>query len=576
MKNYLWALKQNFKTCPYLCASILILNILLGFLTPINLYLYKSIIFLINSKCYQVALLCVLSIVLLGIIESCTNAALSLQTKKVRHCISKKYNCKVFDSVYKTCLTNLDKSSYLTELKKALECVDNQLADQIITLSTLLAKIVTVTSVSFMVIQSGIHYFALFIIMSAIQNVFTHKSAKEAVTITTKQQDLMRKQAYFNNLQHAREVVKEVRTSGLFLWLDKKREYFFRAIKSNSIKYSNRWTTINILWAFVLFFIEGLFFYILIYAFRNNTTTIDQVVFLIQSQISMVSSVNALLQQFTQPMKSNVFIRPLRKLLCATENIPIKNLTNLTESKYLVSFQNVSFKYSNHTALSSINLNISPGENIAIVGLNGSGKSTFAKLIVGLLSPTSGIAFLNYNEKAVVFQDFAKFYLSIRENIALGNLCDLNNDKKIIEMLISAGGKEFLDNSSYGIETVLGKELYENGIDISGGQWQGLAFARALIKNAPLFVFDESCSSLDPLAEIEQFRLINKELSDKTVITISHRIGLAKYADKIVFLQNGVIKECGTPTELMQQKGLFFNLYNKQTKWYAMGDAKNE
>lgn len=203
---------------------------------------------------------------------------------------------------------------------------------------------------------------------------------------------------------------------------------------------------------------------------------------------------------------------------------------------------------------------------VALVGENGSGKSTLAKIIMGLLLPTKGEISIGKWEKAAIFQDFGRFYLKVKENIFIGNLSadidefeDFYKNKKEFQ---------FIENLPNGLDSLLGPEIYENGLELSGGQWQKIALLRALIRNAEIILFDEPTSAMDPVAERECFKEIEELLKDKTVIIITHRIGLTKFADKIVTLQNGQIVEEGTYKELLNNTSIFQKYYMEQSKWY--------
>ena len=217
--------------------------------------------------------------------------------------------------------------------------------------------------------------------------------------------------------------------------------------------------------------------------------------------------------------------------------------------------------------MEDINLNIQKGDKLALIGENGSGKSTLAKILIGLIEPSEGEILQANWESAAIFQDFSRFFLKVKEEIWVGNLDeDINQfrqfytiDKKF----------DFIQELPKGEETFLGPEIYEDGVELSGGQWQKLALLRAIISKAELIIFDEPTAALDPIAEKECFQEIEDLLKEKTVIIITHRIGLTKYSNKIVFLQNGRIIEQGTYEQLMSNtNGIFRNYYQEQSKWY--------
>ena len=213
---------------------------------------------------------------------------------------------------------------------------------------------------------------------------------------------------------------------------------------------------------------------------------------------------------------------------------------------------------------------------MAIVGKNGAGKTTLIKLLCRLYEPTKGYITLNgidirkYNYKeyvqcfSVVFQDFALFSMPLDENVA--GCEDIENDR-LENVLIEVDLKERIDKMNDGVKT----QLYNNngeGVDISGGEAQRLAIARALYKDAPFVILDEPTAALDPIAESEIYDNFNSMISNKTAIYISHRMSSCKFCNVIIVLDKGKIVECGSHDELLEQKGIYAELYDTQAQYY--------
>lgn len=248
------------------------------------------------------------------------------------------------------------------------------------------------------------------------------------------------------------------------------------------------------------------------------------------------------------------------------ENLEIDRITPIEIS-------DMSFKYSKSTkvVLSNINLTIKKNEKIAIVGENGVGKSTLIKLILGQYKPTAGKITWNDksyipNKMSVVFQNFIRFELSLRENIALGNVEEFNNDKKIIEALKKCDLIELYTRLG-SLDAKLGK-LTEGGRQLSGGQWQKLAIARAIFNDAEFVVFDETTSAIDPNAEVEIFNKLMDICKEKTAIFISHRLGWARNAERVIVMDDGQVAEMGTHDDLMKLNGIYSKMYTLQSSWY--------
>ncbi len=248
---------------------------------------------------------------------------------------------------------------------------------------------------------------------------------------------------------------------------------------------------------------------------------------------------------------------------------------------YEVEFKNVSFKYpgSDSYAIKNVSMKFKIGERLAVVGQNGSGKTTFIKLLCRLYDPTEGEILLNginikkYNYYdymtvfSVVFQDFNLFDFKLGENVAT----KIDYDKEIVtECLNKAGFSERLAEMEEGTETYLYKRFSEKGVDISGGEAQKIALARTLYKDAPFIVLDEPTAALDPIAEAEVYSKFDEIAGDKTAVYISHRLSSCRFCDNIVVFDNGQVVQVGTHESLVADEcGKYHELWFAQARYYA-------
>ena len=243
-----------------------------------------------------------------------------------------------------------------------------------------------------------------------------------------------------------------------------------------------------------------------------------------------------------------------------------------------ITFENVSFKYpgTERDILRNLNFEIKSGEKVALVGVNGAGKSTIIKLLCGLYTPDSGRIIVGGKDiselsqeairqvMSVVFQDFGSYQLTLRENVAFGDLSKLNCDESLREALAFAGAEKIAEN---GLDMNLGR-LEEDGIDVSRGQWQRIAISRAFLSNADFIILDEPTASLDPIAESKLYESFSSVLQKRGCILISHRLASARLAERIIVIEGGEVIETGSHDELMQSKGLYSVMYEEQSEWY--------
>ena len=261
----------------------------------------------------------------------------------------------------------------------------------------------------------------------------------------------------------------------------------------------------------------------------------------------------------------------------------ITPLVNVSPDHRGIQLEDLGFTYpgSERHILSRINLTISPGEMIALVGENGAGKTTLAKLLCRLYDPTQGRICWNRQDLrslslddlrsriAVVMQDYARFPALLRENVGWGCLDKLQDDHALQTALEDAGLAYLRGELEQGLETPLGKQL-ENGMELSGGQWQRVAIARSLMRlsQAELLVFDEPTAALDPKNEHEIYQIFKTISQGRMAVVVSHRLALAKMCDRIIVLEHGTIVEQGSHDELMLEDGVYHTMFSRQKSSY--------
>jgi ATP-binding cassette subfamily B protein len=327
---------------------------------------------------------------------------------------------------------------------------------------------------------------------------------------------------------------------------------------------------------------------ILVYQIFDNKLSIGDYVALLGAVASVQSIFGSIGSHLGSIFETAIYNSALMQIL----DYDVKNKKEVDpieiQSVEEISLKNISFYYpkTNVKVLDNINLKINKGENISIVGHNGSGKTTLVKCILGLYDVSDGeirvneknikdINKITYFERvAAIFQDFYKYKFSLRENLGFGNLKKLNDDQELYNALQKVGLYEKVKNYQFNLDTYLTREI-PDGRELSGGEWQKLAIARGFLKDSDLIILDEPTAALDPLSEMKIFELFNKLSENKTTITISHRLGPTKYSDRIIVMDNGNIVEEGNYDELMNKRGVYYEMYLSQAKWYEEQITQN-
>ena len=315
---------------------------------------------------------------------------------------------------------------------------------------------------------------------------------------------------------------------------------------------------------------------VLLYGVITGRISVSMFLVLFQTILNIVDTVNGLLETFGN------FSREIQEMSYLHSFFALKNIPErkgcIDRTVRRIRFEHVCFSYPNAgtETLHDISFELDLSKSTAIVGENGSGKTTIIKLLCGLYQPTSGrilfdeydIRNLNNGEigKAikVVFQDFFQYELTIRENIGFGNLARISHDLELQEVLDAVHLEEL---KKLELDTSLGK-LEHEGIDLSRGQWQRLAVGRIFLNDTGYAVLDEPTASVDPVSEYNMYQLFYLLLRSRGSLMISHRLASAKMADHILVLKNGTIAEQGNHTELMKNQELYHELFCRQAEWY--------
>ena len=354
---------------------------------------------------------------------------------------------------------------------------------------------------------------------------------------------------------------------------------YYQSIKKLTIKRSVWGAIFNIIGVIAYY---GAFVFIVLKAVVS-LVTIGELTFLAGSFNKLRNQLQVMFTRFSNITESAMYLHDYFEFI-DMEFIDQSDFQQLPVPAEIVTgikFQNVTFSYPNGhiPVFNGLSFDLRKGEKLALVGENGSGKTTLIKLLLRLYEPTSGCILLDgvdirHYEKeeyqklfGAIFQDFVKYYLTTRINIAVGNIENVGNDKKIEEAAELSLADEVVKDLLNGYDQELGKR-FKKGAELSGGQWQKIALARAYMSEAPIIILDEPTSALDARAEYEVFQRFIGLTKGRTSIIISHRFSTVRMADRILVLNNGEVLELGTHEELMENGNLYSELFELQAEGY--------
>ncbi len=427
--------------------------------------------------------------------------------------------------------------------------------------------------------QIGIWFMVGFLVLLLPMVWIDFKSANMMNAMFDKQSTDERRMHYYGNLLSDKASLYELRVFGSAGYiLDKWRGITKTVLNERlrtTIKAQKQFLISTVLFKTWSFFIV----FSLVYAIISGNVSIGLFAALIASTGTVLSSTESLSHSLDNVMRRILMIKHFDNFMSLPE-IPDIQSGKKIQSPHIV-FENVTFTYpkTDKHILNGVSFEIKPGERIALVGENGAGKSTIIKLLCRLYTPDSGRILINGTDIAelsqaqlrdvysVVFQDFGSYHLMLRENVAFGAIGKLHDDNAIKTAMKQGLASGIGDN----LDMHLGK-LTEDGVDLSGGQWQRIAIARACIADSAFVILDEPTASLDPVAESEVYHSFAEVMKNKGAILISHRLASARICDRIIVLADGVVKESGSHDGLVNAGGRYARMWAAQSEWYKGGE----
>jgi len=396
---------------------------------------------------------------------------------------------------------------------------------------------------------------------------------------------------YITRKGESRTIGKDIRIFGMKDWMEDIYHASMQMALDLENKLNRRRILVDLLDVVLTVLRNGLAYYYLLNLTINENLPVSSFLLYFGAVGGFAKWINSILKELAKLNTESTELSVLREMLEMAESFRMeggKPLPKSEDGKYELKLENVSFRYpgADSDTITDMNLTIKPGEKVAVVGLNGAGKTTLVKLLCGFYDPTLGRVLLNgtdirefnrpeyYDLFTAVFQNYSVVEVSAAENIS-GEVRDFD-EAKIWEVIKEADLEEKFRSLPQGIYTHLGKQYFEDGIELSGGETQRLVLARALYKNAPVLLLDEPTAALDPIAEDRIYQKYSEMTKGRTSLFISHRLASTRFCDRILFMENGKIAEEGSHDALMRAGGKYKELFDVQSKYYQEGPVDAE
>ncbi|HTH82892.1 MAG TPA: ABC transporter ATP-binding protein [Mucilaginibacter sp.] len=512
-------------------------------------------------------------IIIYVIIHAISQYISQLQAAKVAEYIDD----KIHASAVSLDLAFYESPEYFDTLKRAKDAGSERPNAVVITLIDVFKSSVMCITLSYFVISISTLLLPILIVCIIPTFLARILVAEKLHRLREAHTPVERKAAYLSSLITGDSLAKEVRGFGLGDYLKKMYLAIRLDLLTQRLKIVRSGATYDMITSILAsmgFF--GCITFICFSAIKGKISLGDISIFIILFP-QLFNVLQSLSQNLSSLYQNSIFITHLFQLFDLKPVLDDnQNATAIpTDADLKMKVENVNFTYPNskQPVLKNVNITVAPGKVVAIVGLNGAGKTTLIKLLCRLYDPTSGQVKLGDHDirdfkaadfrknVSVVFQDFGKYNLSVVDNIKFG---DINGERPyddIIKAAKSSGANEFVESFPNQYETIMGR-IFEDGHEVSIGQWQKLAIARALYSPSKFIILDEATSALDALAEFEFFKIFRKSIGNRGAVVISHRVSAVKHADYIYVMSNGEVSQEGTHAELIAMKGDYATLFN--------------
>ncbi|MEK4043585.1 ABC transporter ATP-binding protein [Paenibacillus sp. FSL H8-0048] len=590
LKQAIKSIAILYKYAPYLIILKFLQILLLALTTPLTLYITQHLIdslqgYINNGVPLNQLVQWGAGLVATLLFTANSTFMDSMITLRLRSKLNKDFMEEIVEKFNRIEYSCFEDSKVQDHLNKMGNHPDEKILEVLVQTLTMISQLVSLVSLMAIFLQVSGWFTVAFLIIFTLMVVLNFKAMEMMNGLFTSQSRDERELSYLGGLLSDKRSLLELKVFGAVGYIQskwkQKSEKVLKERLMTTIK-SHRYFAAS---SFLLLMWIGLVIFELIHGVMDGRVSVGLFVSLVGASGSILGIADDLSLLFSRLSHRCMEIMHYEMFM----QLPERQITTVSvhpapadsEPYPFIEFKDVCFTYPGtaEQVLKKVSFTIHQHEHLALVGGNGAGKSTIVKLLVKLYVPDRGEILIHgvplnqisqenlRNSIGIIFQDYGKYSLTLRENIAFGNIAKIGNDNDLRGALTKAAPDGFLSD----LDTALGK-IAENGIDLSGGQWQKIATARAYLADCPFMIMDEPTAALDPVAESELYATFRDMMGEKGCLFISHRLASARFADRILVLQDGAIVEDGTHEHLISQKGMYANLWSKQSSWYRDSD----
>lgn len=576
-KNVFWVAREIFNYDKKYIYILLISVVISGILPPISTLLSQEVVNALQKKMHiKIIFFYVILYISVDLVDTLYKYGLQYYKTRFSYGFNLHFNIKILEKASKLKLKDYEDSETYNMISRAQDEGNGKQLVYIETFMNIFSGIITMISYLLIIISFKPQLVIIIIIVPIIKYLITKKIGILSFDLLKRRTNDLRKSRYFQYLMTYGEYFKELKIFNLFSVFIEKYKFYTKKFNDENLCLERKKAVSLSIVSIIETLVDGGLFSYIVYNGYIGTILIGNVLTYMKAITQVKQQMTVVLGTFSEIYKESFFIDQIIDYFQLLEtNEERKIVINSIEN---IKIEDLSYKYKEGQdyILKNINLEIKRNETVAFVGQNGSGKTTLIKLIMGFYDDYEGNIYINgielkkidqkslIDKIATVFQDYVKYQATFRENISYGNMSVFEDDSVLYSICEELGIKRLIENSENKLDSQIG-HWFDNGMQISIGQWQKVALARAFIKNAELYILDEPNSALDSIAEADMLKLYEKIIRNHMGIIVTQKFNvLVKRVDRIVVLSEGVISGIGTHESLLKLNSDYRKMYEAQ------------